>query len=242
MTGILLLADGLSPSNDQARQWVRDEYADDRYRPEAPQPPAEPSWWQRFLDWLDERFFDVLFPPDGGASVEGVLAIIVGVLLAAAIGWYLFRLIRRAGPRTGQDSTDDAEAVLPPDPHPADGYRNRAAAARDAADFNASVIEAMRAIARRADERALIAAARTSTAHEIALRLGTPFPQFADDLAWAADLFDAVVYGGRHADADSAQRILGLEAALAKAKPLKTTDPEDTEEDSGAIAPQVVST
>jgi hypothetical protein len=58
------------------------------------------------------------------------------------------------------------------------------------------------------------------TAHEVSLALASPFPDHADRLALAADLFDSVRYGHRRASAHQAGQIQELDAELATSHPL----------------------
>jgi hypothetical protein len=55
--------------------------------------------------------------------------------------------------------------------------------------------------------------------------LAPSFPDHADRLARAADLFDAVCYGHRRASADQAGQVLGLDADLVKTRPVLAVSP-----------------
>nr|WP_249361814.1 DUF4129 domain-containing protein [Gordonia araii] len=87
----------------------------------------------------------------------------------------------------------------------------------------------MRSIAQTASDRSLLLGARSATAHDIARRLRHVFPAHAESLHAAADVFDAVAYGGRHADANSAAAMVALDADLRDSKPTGYVDDESAE-------------
>jgi hypothetical protein len=100
-------------------------------------------------------------------------------------------------------------------------FRERATRALAQERYAAAVVDAVRAIAQGAAERALLDDAPSVTAHEIALRLLEPFPARGDDLRAAADLFDVVAYGTLAPSRAQAERVVALEAELARTRPAR---------------------
>ncbi|NDK90192.1 DUF4129 domain-containing protein [Gordonia desulfuricans] len=213
-----VLAEGLSPSNDEARQWVRDELSSSNYQPD------QPSWLDRLSDslsrWFGERAFEAIF---GDNTWSIVFAVVIGVLALALIG-YSLRFVRR---RRKAPSAVDIEPVLGTESLSAKAFRARAEQLLAAGDFDGCVRDAMRALTRRSAERSLLTDAPSLTAHEVAVRLRGPFPGHVHELLTAASLFDSVAYGGRHATEAQARSVLDLDTAL------KSTRPAGTGTDAG---------
>ncbi|MGW0038035.1 DUF4129 domain-containing protein [Gordonia sp. NPDC003376] len=204
-----VVAEGLSPSNDEARQWARDELSSPTYQ------PAPPSWLDRLSDslsrWLGARVFEAIF---GDNTWSIVFAVVIGVLAIALIG-YSLRFVRR---RRKAAPTVNIEPVLGAEALSAKAFRVRAEQQLAAGDFDGCVRDAMRALTRRSAERSLLTDAPSLTAHEVAVRLRAPFPAHVHELRTAAGLFDAVAYGGRHATEVQARFVLDLDAALKSAR------------------------
>ena len=205
----VLLAAGLSPSNEEARTWLEKELSKPRYGNS--EPGLFERIWQSVEDWLDSVLGSI-----SGAStpLPGFVAAIVAVALLALI-LYLLRFVRRT-PRVDRAETT---AVLGESDLTADEFRRRAQAALTRGHFDGAVLDAMRAIARRGFERTLLPDAPLLTAHEVADELSVPFPAHADRLRSAATVFDEVVYGGRRATAARAQQLLDLDATLSSTRP-----------------------
>lgn len=104
-----------------------------------------------------------------------------------------------------------------------------AAEALAAGDYDNAVLAAMRAIAQSASDRTLLLGARSATAHDIARRLRHVFPDHYGVLYSAAEVFDAVAYGGRHAGAGSAAALVHLDADLRDTRPTGYVDDEIAE-------------
>src|SRR6476469_2334695 len=71
------------------------------------------------------------------------------------------------------------------------------------------------------------------TSHEVSLGLRDAFPARGPELRWAADLFDSVAYGRLDAERQDAERIIALEAVLARTRPAARASEHQTE---GALA------
>jgi hypothetical protein len=142
--------------------------------------------------------------------VAGIVAL---ALLALAV--FALRHVRRS-----QRLRDDEPLpVLGTERLTADEYRERARRAFAQERYAACVLDAVRAIAGSAVERTLLEDAPSLTAHEIAYRLSSVFPDHADGLHRAADRFDAVAYGDGDATRDQAQALLDLDARVGAARP-----------------------
>ncbi|MEP9393281.1 DUF4129 domain-containing protein [Gordonia sp. VNK1] len=213
---IILLADGLSPDNDQARQWARDELSGSRYQP--PQPGLLDRLADGLSRWFSDRVGDLLW---SDASVATIIGGVLGLLVLALIVYAL--LFVRRTPRSGSDA--EVGPVLGGDPLSAKEFRRRAEEMLAAGDHDGCVREAMRALTRRSAERGVLRDAPSLTAHEVAVRLRTPFPDHGRELTYAANLFDAVVYGYRHATAEQARLVLDLDESLRSTRPATSTTP-----------------
>jgi hypothetical protein len=82
------------------------------------------------------------------------------------------------------------------------------------------VLDGFRGIAKGMSDRSLLDDAPGRTAHEVSLALSSPFPDHADQLARAGNLFDAVRYGHRHVGATQAGQVLELDAKLVASRPV----------------------
>ena len=91
--------------------------------------------------------------------------------------------------------------------------------------YDDAVLDGFRAIAKDMSDRTLLDDAPGRTAHEVSLALASPFPDHADRLARAADLFDSVRYGHRRANADQAGQVQHLDAELVTTRPLLAASP-----------------
>jgi Domain of unknown function (DUF4129) len=91
--------------------------------------------------------------------------------------------------------------------------------------YDDAVLDGFRAIAKDMGERTLLDDAPGRTAHEVALTLASPFPDHADRLAQAADLFDSVRYGHRRANADQGGHVQHLDAELVTTRPELAASP-----------------
>ena len=204
----LLTAAGppLDPTSEEATRWLRDELTSGGYS-------TQPSLRERFWEWLQGLLDGV-----GGASAPGwLLPLVILVLLVLAVA-VLMALVRRE-PRRGAQRTG---AVLEAGGSSAADYRTRARAALGAQDWDAALLDAVRAIASGVTERAVLPEAPGRTAQELAHELAAPFPTHADALVRVADRFDAVRYGDEHAEPDAARAALELDEALAGTRPAYT--------------------
>lgn len=207
---LVVLPARLDPGNDEARTWLRDELAKPAYRD-----TRDPL--QRLMDaigkWLSDLLSGVHEPTN---PLPTVVAVVIALALVA-LAVYTLRFVRR----TRRAGGDGPEAVLGDERLTARQYRERAELALTEQRYGDCVLDALRAVASGAVERTLLEDAPSLTAHEIATRLGTPFPDQAQELRDAADRFDAVAYGEQDATRSEAERLLALDRALAVARPFR---------------------
>ena len=219
----------LDPGNDEAREWLRRELAKPAYRDT--RDPLERAT-DAIQKWLTDLLDGAHAPSD---PVPTVVAIVVALALVALVV-YTLRFVRRTERRRG----DGPEAVLGDERLTAAQFRARAEQALAEQRHGDCVLDALRAVAAGAVERTLLEDAPSLTAHEIATRLGTPFPTHARDLREAADRFDAVAYGDQEATGAQAEALLALERAVATARPVRPAvqdSPQDSRQDTRRDAP-----
>ncbi|MBO1755808.1 DUF4129 domain-containing protein [Allobranchiibius sp. CTAmp26] len=204
----------LTPSGDQGRQLLRRELAKGEY-------DQHKGLLQTAYDWIARQLDHLL---SGSTGTLPAIAWLVGLLLVI-----LIVILAATGLRRGRVRArgHDDDAVLGDRQTSADELRSRATAAERAGDLDAATLDRFRAIAVRGVERALIDAAPGLTAHEIARVLAARFPASTTRLSEAAAIFDAVLYGGRAADAADCTRMRDLDEVLehARPNPLRTGQP-----------------
>ncbi|WP_140736795.1 DUF4129 domain-containing protein [Pedococcus bigeumensis] len=195
----------LDPSSPEAQQWVRDELANGQYL-------TEPSWWQRFVEWLSHLF--------GGGSSPSLLpswvAVLVVVVVVAVVALVVLRLVR---PESVTRRRPTAVAAVDDEGLSAADYRRRARASSDRGDWDTALLDSYRALAASAVERTLLTELPGRTAHEVAVSLGPVFPDHAEALASAASSFDDVRYGHRRTTRAQAAATTELDAELLQTKP-----------------------
>lgn len=212
-----VLAAPLDPGNDEARRWARDELSDREYQ------PPEPSWWERFSERVWEWVADNVLDLFGESDTLRAIVLVVAVLLVIGLAFVVLRHVRRAPRIPAADSAKSTEVVVTGAPQTAKELRADAERLHAAGDHDAAVIAAVRALARRAVERSLLADEPSLTAHEVASELADRFVGHRVELLDAADLFDAIAYGNRHASAESARAVIDLERTVGSASP---TEPD----------------
>lgn len=197
----------LDPDNAQARRWLAEELARAPYS-EHNDPIS------RLLDAIKRAIDDLLTVDPSTSTVLPPL--VAGAITAAVVAGLLLslRYVRReARARTAPAAVLGSERLT------AAQFRSRSGLALAQGRYAAAVVDAMRAIAQSAAERTLLEETPSLTAHEIALGLLDAFPAHGPELRWAADLFDSVAYGRLDAERQDAERIIALEAVLARTRP-----------------------
>lgn len=204
----MLRAEGvpLTPGGSQARELLRQELAKPDYR-------ERKGLVQRIVEWIQDRLQDLL-SHQGGTLPS--LAWIVGLLLFLLIVVLAVTYLR---PGRTQARGEFHEGVLGEQTMTAEELRRRAAEHERSGEFTPASIDYFRTLAVRSVERALVDVAPGLTAHDIAHSLSRRFTDSDSELRACAATFDAVLYGGRAADARDCARIRDLEQQLAGTRP-----------------------
>jgi Domain of unknown function (DUF4129) len=139
------------------------------------------------------------------AGWTGILALAVLLVLAVAAVLFFLGPARRNRRWRGADLLEAGQLS-------ATDHRRLAAELAAAADFNAAVIELVRALAAELEERQLLLPRPGRTATELAAEAGTALPDLAARLSAAAELFGGVRYGDIKATQGDYERTERLEA------------------------------
>ncbi|WP_207343831.1 DUF4129 domain-containing protein [Arthrobacter sp. E3] len=173
----------LVPGADEARQWAKDELAQQVYQ------DAKPGFAEQILALL-QKVWDELINSVGAVDGTAGLVIAIGVvLLAVAVIIFFVRpqLNRR---KSATAAVFENDLVMTAAQH-----RKLAQAAAHAGDFSTALSEQFRAVVRAAEERDVIVPALGRTAVEITADLEQAFPAHKLALRHGAELFSAVRYG-----------------------------------------------
>jgi len=195
---------GLDPTPAQARGWLRQELEGTGYRD---------PWLSSAIRWVLDQLRRLLDAVSHLAGLSPVITVLMAVAVLALLAWVLPKVRH-------EPVAPSRRAVLEDLTLTARFYRDRAAQAFVDARFDDAVLDGFRAIAMDMSDRTLLDDAPGRTAHEVSLALAVPFPEHADRLARAADLFDSVRYGHRRANADQAMLVQRLDAELVTTRPL----------------------
>ncbi|HWC23394.1 MAG TPA: DUF4129 domain-containing protein [Flexivirga sp.] len=196
----------LDPSGGAAHAWLQRELAKPAYADQR-------SWLQRLWDWARDRLDDLL------QGVGGALPLYVLIpLLLVILGIVVFALSRLSGGSARkQDAAEDG--VLTEVDLTARQLRERAGRSSAAGAHSAAFVDYFRALARRAEERALLLPQPGRTAHEVGTELEPYFPGHTAAIRSAATFFDQVRYGGTDATAADVSRIEALDRELDDTRP-----------------------
>ena len=206
---------GVDPTPAEARRWLRDELSG---------PDYHDPWLDTVIRWVLEQLGKLLEGANNLANggLSPVITALMAVVVIALLAWVLPK-VRRNLVAARQD-----EAVLM-DPTITPGtYRTLASGAFADGRYDDAVLDGFRAIAKDMSDRTLLDDSPGRTAHEVSLELAQPFPHHAAQLAQAANIFDAVRYGHRHATSEQAGHVRALDAELAKTRPASlAASPQD---------------
>jgi hypothetical protein len=200
----------LDPTPAEARDWLERELHGSDYRD---------PWLDSAIQWILGHLRSLL---DGAANLAGLsplITVLVALVVIALLAWVLPR-VRRESSVAHPDGVVLEDLTIT-----ARTYRDRASQALRAGRYDQVVLEGFRAIARDMSSRGLLDDAPGRTAHEVSLALAPHFPEHADRLARAADMFDSVRYGHRQANADQASQVLDLDAELVATRPVLVASP-----------------
>lgn len=189
-----------SPGRDAARDLVREELRRQEY--DAAQPPLITRLIGRAL-----RFVGDLLSTAVGDGLFTLLAL--ALLIALILAVVLTRLGPLARSRTAPALFDGAAPLTPAE------HRRLAEQAAAAGRFADAVRERLRAIAADLETRGALDPRPGRTAGEVARDGGTALPDAAADLRRGAELFDAIWYGGRPADANSYATLVEVDDRVA---------------------------
>jgi hypothetical protein len=198
---VLLLPDPpLDPSGSEARSKLRRELLRPEYH--------DQNVIQQVLEWINRTVNSGLNQASNAPQLSTLMAMVVFVALALALGWLVSRARRTARDR------GERKAVLTDEVITADELRARARAALEAGRFEEALVDGFRALAVRQVERGRLADNPGATAHEVADLLAAEYPEQADRVRAGAALFDAVLYGDRPATREQAVSVLALDDDL----------------------------
>jgi Domain of unknown function (DUF4129) len=201
---------GLDPTPAQARNWLNQELHGSRY---------QDPWLDSVIRWIVDQLRRLLDSVGRLAGLSPVITILVALVVIAALVWALPR-VRREPVVAASDAVVLEDLTITPR-----NYRDLAARALRDGRYGDAVLDGFRAIAKDMSDRTLLDDAPGRTAHEVALALAPPFPDHADRLARAADVFDSVRYGHRLANADQAGQVQHLDAELVTTRPVLAASP-----------------
>lgn len=197
---------------DEARRRALEELAKAKYG-------GTPEWLQRAAErasrWA-ERASDAYLrwraSQEAGGGVSPWFAIAV-ILLVAALALVVWKVGLPRWQRRGR--TDDSLELDPT--KAATDYRTLADQAAAAGDWRVAVRERFRAVVRELEIRTIIDVRPARTAWEAAYSASRAVPVAADSLHTGAELFNAVVYGDRAADAATYARLVAVDDTVTTA-------------------------
>lgn len=202
----------LDPTPAEARQWLSDELSGSSY---------DTPWLESVTRWILDQLAKLLDGinnlTNGGAST--IITVLVAWVVIALLVWVLPK-VRRESVVARPDG-----AVLDDLTITAGTYRSLAAQSFAEGRYDDACLDAFRAIAKDMSDRTLLDDAPSRTAHEVSKALALPFPDHADALAQAANMFDAVRYGHRRATVEQASLVLQLDTELVRTRPVQATSP-----------------
>lgn len=202
----------LDPSSQQAHQWLVDELSGAAYQ-------RDNSLLDRVVEWFSQLFHRSTELPGTGSPWAPVVTAVLAVLVIAVLAWVLPRVRREARTRRVGGGVLEDRTLTAAD------YRERVRGALAGGRYDDALLDAFRALARDAADRALLDGSPGLTAHEISVALAAPFPGHAARLAAAADRFDGVRYGGTHVGRAEAESVANLDLELSRTRPQHAESP-----------------
>jgi hypothetical protein len=207
------LVRGLDPTPAQARNWLRQELHGSEY---------QSPWLDSLSRWIADQLGKLLEGASNLAGLSPVITVLIALAVIALLVWVLPKVRRERVAAVSGGAVLDDERITPR------LSRDLAAEALVHGRFDDAVLDGFRAIAKDMSDRQVLNDAPGRTAHEVSMALASPFPDHAERLAGAGDLFDSVRYGHRHANAYQAGQIQDLDAELVTTRPaLLTPSPEE---------------
>jgi len=167
----------------------------------------------RFAGWLQGLWDELALAAAGAGELSSFVAVTLALLVVALALVVVPRIRRTPVVRS------ESGGVLQDRRATAEQLRSRAQAAFSEGRHSDAVVEAMRALARRMVDRGVLEETPGSTAHEIAVAVAGAFPAERSRLLAAAEVFDAVQYGGSTASQEQAASLLAVYDDLRLARP-----------------------
>jgi len=195
---------GLNPTPPEARAWLRQELHGSDY---------QSPWLDSMSRWIVDQLRKLLEGAGHLAGLSPVITVLMALVVIALLVWVLPKVRREPVVAVSGGAVLENVTIT------ARRYRDQAAQALRDGRYDEAVLDGFRAIAKDTSDRRVLNDAPGRTAHEVSLALASPFPDHADRLSRAADLFDAVRYGHRRASAYQASQILELDAELVTTRP-----------------------
>lgn len=202
----------VQPTPPEATQWLLDELADPVYR--AAQPTILDRIGKAIADWLGSLF------GAGTAAPDGILLAVV--LAAVAVGIAVLLLVFGV-PRRIRRSAGGGAVLGVDDRRSADRMRRDAAAAARRGDWVTAIADRFRALARAIADREVVTVLPGTTAHEVAIAAGIPFPDETEALSAAAAAFDEVRYLSKPGDEARYVAVVALDERIAASRPAATS-------------------
>lgn len=200
----------LDPDSDEATDWLVEELGKGEYQ------AAKPTLWDELVqsinDWLNSLFEGTM-----GAPIDIFGMLVIGIIVVLVIVLIIMFARPAAARRSAVSSAD--RVFLEDDTRTAAELRRASEAAAGEGDWALAVTEGFRAIARDLGDRTLIVIRPGTTAHHVAARAATPFPDAAAALTQAANDFDDVRYLDRAGSEAAWQRTRQLDDDLASRRP-----------------------
>ena len=206
------LVRGLNPTPPEARNWLKQELHGSDY---------QSPWLDSLSRWITDQLGKLL---DGASHLAGLspaITALIALVVIALLAWILPK-VRRERVVAGSDGVVLEDVTIT-----ARLYRSMATQAIRDGRYDDAVLDRFRAIAKDMSDRRMLDDAPSCTAHEVSMALASNFPEQADRLARAADLFDSVRYGHRRTGAYQAGQIQALDTELVTVRPLPMTSVEE---------------
>ena len=173
----------------------------------------DPTLLDRATEWLSRLVGRLIAKTvsaiPGGAWTVLIIIAVIAALVALAV-W------RRGAP--GRSRAFEESALFEDEDRSAADLRSAADRAAASGDWGLAVQERFRAVIRGLEERTILERRPGRTADEAAAAAANALPALASELTFAADLFDAVTYGRREADAAGHERVNRLDRAARSAR------------------------
>lgn len=165
--------------------------------------PPEPSVFDRFFDWLSERFGDLISGVGEGAS-NTVVAVLILAVLIGAVAFVVVRTMRRTG-RVGQLASPGVTVEVEPR-RSRHEWEELALRHEAAGEWRDALRCRYRALVVGCIDRGWLRDIPGRTAGEFRRELATTAPDAAGPFADASDLFERAWYGSLPTGPDESAR------------------------------------